>query len=940
MSEIPVWLSVDGMDYAAELKNGPSLDRIAEIVALVASSDWIAHANPQSQLVLTALLNHTLLEVWDQLDHAVRRQIVRIFTTVAGLNSLLARINALNAAKSYGAANALCAFAAHVVKTPSLFTQLVASVPCSDTKLTHAMVTQQIVALFAGSKLFNCLCMTYSLVKHTLDTSQWDWLTHVQTYTAHMVAHTMGQASSEPHLAALLFDKFMSMDARACGDVVFCSAHFESFCLGIVPGLVAVSRTNGPKLVQSFALPYLQSRFLSNCEGAAADPGFVRDRVHDVAKLLTRILTQIGPLPDNFSLLRVAESSSSWSLSSSSVCSVLIRRVVVLCMPSTARLEHEWQLLLERWSDKLGIAHTSVPIQEAQTQLLLLCLPHLSQEFVSQASMSSTYLNGISNRLSSLSDYTRMMGIVVGEHVSRKAGDSSPLNFELEGLTELREPLETLANVQDQMVGPVPVSSVDDDGSVWTRLDAPLFHVEEPSGTPESDHDDDDTTLKSDSRIFNEFESDSDSDSDDGLVPYGMPDNDDMDSDDDPTLAKKGKLKRPVYLKDLNAYLMSDDYDKQRLAFETGQTLLLRKKALGTRELVFYGRQLAETLCGIRDQFDMDDFETLRLNLLATLVYCSCADTAPYVASLVFSADYSLQQRYGAMVALSVAACRIAGKSHVEPLTEPLVKQLPPDVHARFQPDPKQKQLTAFASGNSGLNRLRFVPESLADRTPQMDPCSAADSAMDLMTRNIQQHHMTQASAKAKSELIGGPQIVRMSHSLQKPKHPTTTGVNNLSKICAKTFFFPLMGQWESCSARFKTGGAGGYNDILAGHFLKTVAVILDAGLPSCVGRLDMCGELLDLVLGLRARAHGSTPILEGLLTCILVILEGCEPAEIVDYWARQLVELKVWLEDSWETVPDPKLRTLAAGVLYQLVEISTKWERRLVGEYASLMPN
>ncbi|EHL03616.1 putative DNA replication checkpoint protein tel2 [Glarea lozoyensis 74030] len=99
------------------------------------------------------------------------------------------------------------------------------------------------------------------------------------------------------------------------------------------------------------------------------------------------------------------------------------------------------------------------------------------------------------------------------------------------------------------------------------------------------------STLNSSSKIssIEEIESDEEEgtdnseDDDDDLVPYGKPESDAEDSDEDATNVVRNKPTAPVYIRNLITYLRNtESYDHQKLGLSTAASLIRRKANFGT----------------------------------------------------------------------------------------------------------------------------------------------------------------------------------------------------------------------------------------------------------------------------------------------------------------------------------------------------------------------
>lgn len=127
----------------------------------------------------------------------------------------------------------------------------------------------------------------------------------------------------------------------------------------------------------------------------------------------------------------------------------------------------------------------------------------------------------------------------------------------------------------------------------------------------------------------------------------------------------------------------------------------------------------------------------------------------------------------------------------------------------------------------------------------------------------------------------------------------------------------------------------GQYSDILLGHFLKTLALMLRAAYPTSPDLVDMTTEVLSMV---KTQLRNKDPVvLDGILTAILVSIDIHDSSFFVSKWPREAVELQQWLQDTWDDIIDDQVRPLAAGVLYKLNELTEQNQRLLIGQLTGL---
>jgi telomere length regulation protein len=103
----------------------------------------------------------------------------------------------------------------------------------------------------------------------------------------------------------------------------------------------------------------------------------------------------------------------------------------------------------------------------------------------------------------------------------------------------------------------------------------------------------------------------------------------------DPSLAvdaaKKRKLKRPVYVRQLAELLREKDKpDSIEMALQWGEGLVRAKRNFGG-EVTENAVAVAAAAIGLADPFKLDEFEERRQGLLTALVACSPRNVSPWV---------------------------------------------------------------------------------------------------------------------------------------------------------------------------------------------------------------------------------------------------------------------------------------------------------------------
>jgi hypothetical protein len=858
------------------LKAKPDRDELTKALADVKES--LPHCRPVELLNLySTLVGTTLPDLGYDPPDDITQLMVHILGSVQGLNMLVSRTNALatDVLSEESKLKDKGRILSHIVLYGWTIGLIAHNGVLSSIILQPGANEREIASLFAGSRLLTCMSVAASALKklrHQLShedvqmSSKWVWLSDGIAYSEFLGleicqacrAVTAAQAPRILDTLAVILDKAMKLGyPQVIGEIMLTRDHVE----GSVEMFSRMRSTQQWHCFSKSLLPVLQRRL-------AADEH------------------KIGPVASIISLFKFHSTPESvYTHATSFSVSQYMRRALVLLAREHAFVEKQFRNELRHWGGTVNISHTPLIMQEAQTELLVFSMKFLSTNFIRDMGRSPDYLNAISNRLSASSDKARLYGIVFAEKFSAYSGDAKPLQFGIEGSYDahFREWISTLDNSNDRLIA---YSS-----DIWDQLDCVRPpDVQEPDSDVEKVVREEPQDIKEPMDEFKGADSD-----DDDLVAYALPEDDVEDSDDDPDVATKPKIQPPVYIRDLLSYLNAEDsYDKQLLGVTHGARLIRQKVKFG-QELTVHAKELATTLAGMHNSFDIDNFDNLRLSVMTALV-ASAPETVPaYLAQLLLSADYSLQQRISVLSGIVLGARELAGLQDVDANAAPSFpsKMLPPNVHERFMP-------------------------------------SQVDAIADHLEKQLLIDTATDA---AESEQISGPKVLRMSRRLEKARENGPKIITNkYAKLASRYFFGPLLSQW------YAYGGfqdLGTHSTIFVAHFFKSLALLLSSAHPTSNELFQMSADLLGLCMEARATQH--MPVIESILISILVILDINESEAIVNQWPRQIVELREWINDTMELIPDEKVRALAGGVLYRLLDIIQQWERRLISEEQSL---
>jgi len=338
---------------------------------------------------------------------------------------------------------------------------------------------------------------------------------------------------------------------------------------------------------------------------------------------------------------------------------------------------------------------------------------------------SGVHLNTVSNRLAASSPRARFLGMVVGEALSSLVDkEDKRMDFKMEEMTTSEAKwYKSLVGVSDTIGSLEPLKSKE-------VISIPKKAQPSKPKLPLKPK-----VIQGGSKIvtIEEIEDDSEEESEnDGLVPYGKPDSDAEDSDEDPTLITRNKPTAPVYVRDLITYLRdTENYDKQMLGLQTAAPLIRRKATFGT-EVSSHAEELATLLVGLQDKYEIDDFQEMRLQGMVAVLIAQPTKMGQWFSKTFFDGDYSISQRASVLTTLGLGARELAGldnsdttlstssKSKPKPksTTDFPSKTLPHKMHNFYSLPSSQKPISAVDALSTQLSNTMIAPMAavLADK--------------------------------------------------------------------------------------------------------------------------------------------------------------------------------------------------------------------------------
>lgn len=434
-----------------------------------------------------------------------------------------------------------------------------------------------------------------------------------------------------------------------------------------------------------------------------------------------------------------------------------------------------------------------------------------------------------------------------------------------------------------------------------------------------------------------EIEDDDDEESEDeDLIPYPKPDDDASDSEEDPTLINRDKPSAPVYIVDLIKQLQADDkYDVVELALENAPSLIRRKANFGT-EVSDNVQVLASTLLNLKSPtLGSEEMHHLRLQSLIACLIAQPAVIAPWLTTMYFEGDYSLDQRASILSTIGLGARELAGLSDSK-LSTSSIQSKRPLTDDTFP----SRRLPAHVSA-AYTNPMSTASNSLTHTTMQPLALAAADKLTGPDVLKVRTFSSRLDVEKRTAEK-------QAARSKRIPK--------NLHNLLARSFFLPLCTRL-SLILSVHGGGVLGRSSLfdpsIIRLFLQTLLVILNALGPNAMH--DLLGEVsregINLIVALQNRPTlvSEKPVLESVMALLLGILEvnvangrvgeerllmdcGEQLAGVVRWVGMVLDQGGSGEEASGGGGEGLAWNVLAAGVMVRWQEIAERWQGRVLG--------
>lgn len=224
------------------------------------------------------------------------------------------------------------------------------------------------------------------------------------------------------------------------------------------------------------------------------------------------------------------------------------------------------------------------------------------------------------------------------------------------------------------------------------------------------------------------------------------------------------------YIRDLLSGLRETiNFDRHKLALSTASTLIRRKAAFGT-EVSDHIEDIASTLTGLNDKWEMENFQQWRLQAMIAVLITQPLQIGPWFSRHYFGGEFSVSQRISILTTLGIGARELAGHEKED----------------------------ATLTGIDALPENLFPSKKLPDKLQKMYALEDADPVKTLSVR--MEKTMIQPMALQAADTLSGPNALKVrtfSSRMEVEKKRSRPIPNALAKVVADGFFFPLTGGWQ-----------------------------------------------------------------------------------------------------------------------------------------------
>ncbi|KAF1992096.1 hypothetical protein K402DRAFT_450218 [Aulographum hederae CBS 113979] len=940
-------------DVLGTLRNQPGLLTLKEALQyLLAPSKKtgfdIKTPGPLAAQILNVIASDIIPSYWatfeehgEQLQE--RRLLLECLLSVAGIGALHARVKVMSPpsgsqqSRVDPALKCLLSVLSSLLKNDHFSEDIWQTIQLHSQNDTQRMLLwREYMAIVASGRLLSTAMNALDCLKKSNEEADETWFTQGKTYAqwlgrniSSLIKASKASDTGKMKAVAQLLGKSLTIgyNDHLVDPILSLVVSAPSESVPVIHRLLISCSPHEARRFFLTAISIIESKFLvgSSLLGSLAQLSTTTKQMQGSAALLRSLIE------GNAALTEFLTSMLTGDAGASRVPSIAFRRIALAVLADEEdRVQAVLDRSIQQFGDQMFIKNMPMLEQEAAAQVLLLASGYVHRTlpmYLFTLARSSDHNQGISNRIAATSPRARWLGMVVGMAISelvdkpdkRMVFESSEMQTdEAKWHRQLIYVNDTVGSFKDlQPSEPKPdqertiLSIRNRNGNIHQqqkpqiKSDGPSAKNTRKAGTNQS--------IPQGLRIV-ELKNDEESEGDDDLIPYGKPDYDPEDEEEDPTMIQRNKPVAPVYIRDLLTGLRdSEDYDRHTLALTTASSLIRRKANFGT-EVTDHIHELVTVLLNLDDHFELDNFQELRQQALIAAFIAQPKEMGQYLARSFFEGDYSITQRLAILTALGLGARELAGFKKEDgdftgadkvPDNAFPSKPLPAKFHKIYSPNQNDAKKSPVEAISSRLER-----------------------------------NMIQPMAAEAADKLTGPDILKVrtfSSRIEVEKKRKKPIANALAKIIAENLFFPLTGRWWAQSQSYGPANVT-HSPHLTPPFLKTLALMVHAAGPSTLSLPQMTSEFLSLLLSMRLTATSSMPITEAVLFSMMMLLEVNEDKKrLASEQGKELVEAQEWarglLDRVGEGQEEGRVKGLAVGVVVRCQEILQEWRRLILGD-------
>ncbi|KAF2716316.1 hypothetical protein K431DRAFT_323892 [Polychaeton citri CBS 116435] len=932
-------------DALRVLRSQPDQDNLVRALKWLDGNDGINHGlnmsapGPLQAQVLNSLLTRTMLDFWQILPHNDRELIVLMFRSVSGVCAIFSYIKQLlsstvrpNPSLARTPVVDVLELAQYTIRGDDHISAVLSGLHLAvDDGVSRDLAWKEYSNLIGSGKIISLSAEALNTADISITAVDVQWLASGNAYSSWLGRNLAELAKADKgKYSGVLLGRSLNIGYSSGLLLAIVLAFIENHEQGLQQ-LEAI----WTRLLLDHVGKWLSDLTRSHSKLTLGTHSGVQE-VPAITAIFSSLLDANEAYAPLMSALLSDTTVAGWmSLPVRQACATCI----VLVQPGEA--EKLLDRLISLVGDKLFIQHATTTQQDgliASTILVAAALQKASPTHLKLATRSSRYMTGISNRLDASGRRARWLGMILGMAISSIVDDDRmAMKFESADMHteeaksflqlaslkchrgQLRDMRSFLKSSTSREVSRQPQASIQSGqglASGATSIEGkPVF------GPPRPPHPGVERYAGS-KRVTEVFDDcDAEVMEDREFQSYPKPEDDQEDSDEDASLIERNKARPPVYVRDLMTMLRDrEKHDRFQMGIQHAAKLIRRKSTFG-REIQDHAEELARILCNLQDPFNTTSFEELRLQALVATIMSDVKSMGPWFAKQSFVGGYSMSQRICVLVALGIAGRELAGL--------------------------KESDKPGNLSLESGSFPSKQLPQRLHDVYAHTSSTqrTVEDASKAVMSQMIQPLALEAADHNTAHLNAVKLRTFSKQRSLAQSKQQTSSTHNLLAKEFDAYFFQPLVIRYQQDVAAYGMNSLYKTTPVLLSTYLKTLALLLHAAGPSTPELSQITTELWEMLLSLRAQASYDISVLDALLFTLLALLEvNYDQRRLAEENPQRIAETKEWVGAIFDRTgagtlikddgssEEARIRTLAAGVLVKLGEITEAYHKLLLG--------